>query len=183
MRIHFGRVKVDGIGKKAAETFKKKVEAGLTTYKGHKQSTETRLKLSKSRTKYLEEHPNHGVNWYEVNGIKVQGKWERTFAEFLNSKQIKWQRKKIKYAKTHYYTPDFYCPEQNIYFEVKGFRKDRDLYKMYLVLQEHPELKIKMIEQNEYENLENVDIFSLPNFNEIYKFEDIDMTKFNNIWI
>lgn len=54
---------------------------------------------------------------------------------------------------------------------------------MYLVLQEHPELKIKMIEQNEYENLENIDIFSLPNFNEIYKFEDIDMTKFNNIWI
>lgn len=177
-----GRVKVPGIGKKSAETFKQKVAEGLATYKGHAQSEQTRRHLSEMRTKYLEEHANHGVHWYTVNGIKVQGKWEKRFAEFLNSKNITWKRVKIKYAQTHTYTPDFYCPDYDVYFEIKGFRKERDLYKMYLVLREHPELKIKMIEQNEYENLENIDIFSLPNFNEIYKFEDIDVTKFKNVW-
>lgn len=112
----------------------------------------------------------------------MQGTWEKQFAEYLNKIGIAWERKKIRFCKTHQYTPDFYCPEQNVYFEVKGFRRDRDLYKMYLVLFEHPDIQIKMIERNEIKNLETIDIFSLPNFNEIYKFEDIDTSLFNNVW-
>jgi hypothetical protein len=53
---------------------------------------------------------------------------------------------------------------------------------MYLVLDEHPELHIKMIERSELENLDNIDIFSLPDFQEKYKRESIDMSKFNNVW-
>lgn len=119
----------------------------------------------------------------------VFGKWnkssrhlEKKFAEYLNAKNITWERRKIPFKNTHQYTPDFYCPVQNIYFEIKGFRRDRDIYKMYLVLAEHPELQIKMIERNEIMNLEKIDIFSLPNFNELYKFEDIDKTKFVDVW-
>src|SRR5574344_716187 len=70
----------------------------------------------------------------------------------------------------------------NVYFEIKGFRRDRDLYKMYLVLKEYPDINIKMIEKEELDNLERIDIFNLPNFNEKYNFEDIDTTKFINIW-
>ena len=53
---------------------------------------------------------------------------------------------------------------------------------MFLVLKEHPDLKIKLIEKTEIDNLDKIDIFNLPNFNEKYKFEDIDVTKFKNIW-
>lgn len=177
-----GRIIIDGKAKKGAETFRKKVERGEAKYTGHKLTEEQRKHLSEVRQKYLEENPNQGVKWYEINGIKVQGTWEKEFAEYLCEHNIKWKRVKLTYMKTHKYTPDFYCPEQDVYFEIKGFRKDRDLYKMYLVLNEHPNIKIKMIEKEELENLENIDIFNLPNFNEKYKFEDIDKTKFIDIW-
>lgn len=39
-----------------------------------------------------------------------------------------------------------------------------------------------MIEKEELDNLDTIDIFNLQNFNEKYKFEDIDQTKFINIW-
>lgn len=149
---------------------------------GHTQTLETRQQLSKIRQQWLEENHNHGCKWFLVNGIKVQGTWEKKFAEYLNTKNITWERRKIPFKNTHQYTPDFYCPEQNIYFEIKGFRRDRDIYKMYLVLAEHPELQIKMIERNEIMNLDKIDIFNLPNFNELYKFEDIDKTKFVDVW-
>jgi hypothetical protein len=177
-----GRVIQPGKGKLSAKTFKEKVERGEAKYVGHKLTDIQKKHLSDVRTKYLEENPNHGVKWYTVNGIKVQGTWEKKFAEFLTNKNVKWERIKIKYLKTHTYTPDFYCPDQNVYFEIKGFRRERDLYKMFLVLKEHPDLKIKMIEKSEINNLDKIDIFNLPDFNEKYKFEDIDVTKFKNIW-
>ena len=149
---------------------------------GHPHTDETRKLLSDIRTKYLESHHNYGLQWFDVGGIKVQGTWEKRFAEFLLAKNIKFERKGIKFCKTHTYTPDFYCKDQDVYFEVKGFRRDRDIYKMYLVLDEHPELHIKMIERSELENLDVIDIFSLPDFQEKYKRENIDMSKFNNVW-
>lgn len=150
--------------------------------KGHKHTEETRKHLSEIRQKWLEEHPNHGVKWYTVNGIKVQGTWEKHFAEYLNGMNILWTRKPISFQKTHRYTPDFYCPVENVYFEVKGFRRDRDIYKMYLVLDEYPNIQIKMIEKEQLDNLDKINIFDLPNFQEIYKREDIDTNLFLNIW-
>lgn len=177
-----GRVIVLGRAKKSAETFKKKVLNGEAKYKSIKHTEKTKQHLSEKRSEWLLNHQNHGVKWFTVNNIKVQGTWEKKFAEHLNKIGVIWERKKIKFCKTHSYTPDFYCPEQNVYFEVKGFRRDRDIYKIYLALFEHPDLQIKMIEKNEINNLDNIDIFNLPNFNQIYKFEDIDITLFNNVW-
>ena len=178
-----GRVINPNVAKKVGETLKRKHKTGELVYKAHSQSEETRKKISEGRIKYLENHNNYGLRWYNVGGIKVQGTWEKKFAEFLLSKNIIFERRKIKFLKTHRYTPDFYCPEQNTYFEVKGFRRDRDIYKMYLVLEEHPDLHIKMIEKEQLKNLEKIDIFKLPDFQELYHKEDIDMTKFNNIWV
>lgn len=171
-------------GKHAMEAFKKKVEAGLASFAwtDKKHSLATRKMLSEKRIEFLESHPDHGLRWYTVNGIKVQGTWEKKFAEFLTSKGISWTRQKIDFLGTHRYTPDFYCPSENIYFDVKGFRRDRDIYKMHLVLREHPEIQIKMIELEELNHLDEIDIFKLPNFQEKYKFEDIDLSLFNNVW-
>jgi hypothetical protein len=175
-----GRVIAPGQHDAMIRSAKERAAAGKI--EGHKHSFETRQHLSEIRQKWLEENHNHGCKWFLINGIKVQGTWEKKFAEYLNANSIEWKRQKIPFKKTHQYTPDFYCPEQNVYFEVKGFRRDRDIYKMYLVLSEHPELQIKMIERNEIMNLDEIDIFSLPNFNELYKLEDIDKTKFVDVW-
>lgn len=179
-----GRIIIPGRSKKSMETLRKKVKEGTATFSwtGKHHTEDTRKKLSESRIKYLENNPNHGLKWYTINGIQVQGTWEKKFAEYLTSKNILWERKRIQFLGTHRYTPDFYCPELNIYFEVKGFRRDRDIYKMHLALREHPEIQIKMIEREELNRLDEIDIFKLPNFQEKYKFEDIDLSSFNNVW-
>lgn len=166
----------DGIIKNARERAAK----GLIG--GHKHTEETRKHLSEVRQQWLEENPNHGVKWYIINGIKVQGTWEKRFAEHLNTLGVTWTRVKIDFKRTHRYTPDFYCPNENVYFEIKGFRRDRDIYKMHLVLAEHPDLQIKMIEREQMNNLDKIDVFALPNFQDIYKLEDVDMSKFNDVW-
>lgn len=177
-----GRTKIPGIAKKSAETLRRKVENGEAVYKRHKHTDEERQHLSNIRQKWLEENPNHGVKWYIINGIKVQGTWEKRFAEHLNTLGVTWTRVKIDFKRTHRYTPDFYCPNENVYFEIKGFRRYRDIYKMHLVLAEHPDLQIKMIEREQMNNLDKIDVFALPNFQDIYKLEDVDMSKFNDVW-
>lgn len=177
-----GRVKNPLAYSHAHETLKRKYASGEITPKRHKHTDEVKKRISESRIRYLESHGNYGLRWFEIGGIKVQGTWEKRFAEYLLSRNIKFERFRIKFCRTHTYTPDFYCPDYNVYFEVKGFRRDRDIYKMYLVLDEHPEIHIKMIERAELENLDNIDIFSLLDFQEKYKREDIDISKFNNVW-
>ncbi|MFA5759695.1 MAG: hypothetical protein WC942_10125 [Clostridia bacterium] len=172
------------VSKKSGKTLSKKLREGLLIHynKGKHLSDKQKINLSLKRIEYLENNPNYGLKWYVVNGIKVQGSWEKKFAEFLTEKNIKWERKRIKYNKIRTYTPDFYCKDFDCYFEVKGFLRDRDLYKMYLVLDENPDLKIKMIRKEQLNDLENINIFELENFQEIYKREDIDESKFVNVW-
>lgn len=67
--------------------------------------------------------------WYSVNGIKVQGTWERDVALKLSDMRIIWVKPSkssfiIKYemeGKIKSYTPDFYLPEFNIFLEIKGY--------------------------------------------------------------
>ncbi len=172
------------IYKKSGKTRSENINSGKSKsiWGGKNLSIEHREKISIKRIKYLENNPNHGLKWFIINGIKVQGTWEKKFAEFLTDKNIKWSRKRIIYKKIRRYTPDFYCIDYNCYFEVKGFRRDRDIYKMYLVLDENPDIKIKMIEKEQLKNIENIDIFNLPNFQELYHRENIDISKFKNVW-
>lgn len=167
------------------ETFKKRVEAGEVnwSFTGKKHSIESRKKMSLSTIKFIEEHPDQNVKWYTVNGIKVQGSWEKKVAEYLTCRNIEWKRVRIEFLGSYHYTPDFFCPKENVYFEVKGFMRDRDLMKMHLVLNEHPELKILMIRKDEIKKLENIDIFTLPTFQEIYGSTEVDIDKFKKRWI
>ena len=63
-------------------------------------------------------------------------------------------------------------------FEVKGFRRDRDLYKMHMALKWNPGVRIKLIERSEINHLEDIDIFRLPNFEDKYPLLNVDTTKF-----
>jgi len=65
----------------------------------------------------------------EYNGIKMRSGWEIKFAQYLDSKNIKWTYEPESFETPFgFYTPDFWIPEWNIFVEVKGwFRKDAKL--------------------------------------------------------
>lgn len=68
------------------------------------------------------------------NKIKMKGKWELKFAVFLNDKNIKWTNviKPFPYFwndSWHLYFPDFYLPDFNVYVEIKGYERERDIQK------------------------------------------------------
>ena len=69
------------------------------------------------------------------NKTKLNGNWEYLVSLLLNELEIKWTNKiseKIYYIwenKKRIYYPDFYLPEFDIYIEVKGYERPRDLAK------------------------------------------------------
>lgn len=112
------------------------------SWRGKKHSQEEKVKISKGIRKAILEHPesysssnvNGRVKHYEYNGYKIDGLWELEVAKYLDSKNIKWEKpnKGFKYEwnnNIHLYFPDFYLPEYNYYIEVKGYQRERDLYK------------------------------------------------------
>ena len=112
------------------------------SWRGKKHSQEEKDKISKGIRKAILEHPesysssnvNGRVKHYEYNGYKIDGLWELEVAKYLDSKNIKWEKpnKGFKYEwnnNIHLYFPDFYLPEYNYYVEVKGYQRERDLYK------------------------------------------------------
>lgn len=101
-------------------------------------------------------HNNGGKSkWFEINGIKVQGTWERDFALLLNSKNIQWERGHLfKYedeGRIKNYTPDFYLPERDLYIELKGYWWGNDRQKMDKVIEQNISKNILIIEK--YEDL------------------------------
>lgn len=182
---NFSEEKKRMISKKAGNSFKRNLETGKTIhgFKGKSHSDETKNHFSEVRKEYLEKNPH--IEWYTIsNGtrdIKVQGLWELKVAEWLNRQGIKWDRKTISYGRRRY-TPDFYLIEYDEYLEVKGWLRDRDLRKMFLVLDFHPGIRIRILEKPLYKKLAFLNLDEIPLFNEKYTIEDIDFDKFNDIW-
>lgn len=139
--------------------------------KGRKHTIEARKKMSISAINRLQNDESH-CKWFSVfNGkdfVKVQGTWERRVAERLTLLNEFWIREKIPYGKTKHYLPDFFLPDRNLYIEVKGWWKNRDLNKMNQVLNEN-----------------EIDLRTLDSLLEIESFENgtlsiIDLKKFEN---
>lgn len=135
-----------------------------TGKKGKPLSDNHKKIISLNRIKFLEENPNSKINWIIANNgtrdIKVQGKWEKDVADWLNVQKIKWDRKRICYDTVHHYTPDFWLPDLNFYIEVKGWMKDSDIVKMNKVI-EQTGIDIKILDSNMYKKLSMITIFDL----------------------
>jgi hypothetical protein len=139
-----------------SKTFKNKIKNG--TYKPYilnkKQRKEASIRMSLN-------NPGGKCKWYNVNGIKVQGTWEKTLAELLVKYDIKWTKpttkthifKYIMEGKTKHYTPDFYLKDYNKYIELKGYWWGKDKEKMKIVIDTYPNTDIKIIEKNDYNNI------------------------------
>jgi hypothetical protein len=115
--------------------------------KGRKLSKETKDKIRKSMQLAVEKYPEsyswgniskriRRYEYYDSFGEKTTlvGSWEKCVAEALDQDNIKWIRPKkgFKYMWEDHprtYFPDFYLPDYDLYVEVKGKERDRDLKK------------------------------------------------------
>lgn len=108
---------------------------------GHIVSQEIKDKISKS-------HKGIKPSWYRIiyNGIKMRSSWEVKYAQYLDSKNIKWEYEKKTFDLGNTtYTPDFYLPETNEYIEIKGWWRPKSKEKFETFKNRYPEIRIKVI--------------------------------------
>ena len=156
-----------GLNKETSEGVMKMAKTLSEKLKGTKKSpltVEQKKNLSLKRIKFLEENPDCNIKWYEVhNGkrlVKVQGKWEKDVADWLNKQNVKWERNRICYDGAHHYIPDFWLIEHDFYIEVKGWLRDRDIKKMKRVI-ELTGIEIRLLDKTLYEKLNSINIHDL----------------------
>jgi hypothetical protein len=156
--------------KKQADTLSKGLVNGDTKkgFLNKKHSDKSRKIISE---KLSRNNKGGRCKWFDVkkpsgDTVKVQGTWEQRFASVLNIIDENW----IKPTKSnkkhsfkwfdddgieHTYTPDFYSPKLNKYFEVKGYWWGNDKNKMIKVSLNN-ELNIEIVHKKEllmYEKL------------------------------
>lgn len=121
------------------ETRKKLSEAG----KKQEWTEERRLKHSYAMKTAVKKYPasysSHNVcgrtKLIDYNGFKLNGKWEVEVAKFLDKNNIRWTNnidEGFEYefeGNSHTYFPDFHLIDYDLYIEVKGYQRDRDLRK------------------------------------------------------
>jgi hypothetical protein len=150
------RVKRNGDNSKHTTALKKQLgtwqRAPLTVNKGHRQRLSERQSTNNTGGK---------CTWFEVDGVKVQGTWERNLAVKFNELGIVWIKPRRvdeiwKYNiddKIKSYTPDFYLPEYDTYLEVKGYWWGDDRRKMDIIIAKYPERKIFIVELEQYQQI------------------------------
>lgn len=139
------------------------------TSKGRLHTEECKQKLSKTMKKVAAENKSYSENKSHltkksyVNGFRMDSDWEKIFAEYLISSDIKWEKsnKSFKYifeGEEHSYYPDFYLSEYDRYIEIKGYETEKDLAKYksvkdLIVLKQNDIKKIKTGEFDIFEYL------------------------------
>lgn len=122
----------------------------LPTRMKEKISTSMQITVRENPESYSSSNINGRVKKVEYNGILLDSQWEADFAKYLDLNNIKWTRPKkgIEYIYNNMcklYYPDFYLPDFDIYIEVKGYIRDKDIYKWKalsnLIIIKHKEIK------------------------------------------
>lgn len=98
-------------------------------------------------------NPGGKCKWYTVANQKVQGNYERLFAECLEIENIQWEKIKTnnriftytENGKIKSYAPDFYLPSFDCYIEIKGFWWGKDENKMRIIREQHQDKKLIVI--------------------------------------
>lgn len=149
-----------GLTKETSESVKKYGESNKgrpSTFLGRTHSDEAKKKISE---KLSANNKGGRCKWYDVNGTKVQGTWERDIAQKLTELNVQWLKCKGAHSlsylmddKTRTYTPDFYLPAFDVYLEVKGHWWGRDKEKMVAVTQGNPDKKIVVIMKEEFKKI------------------------------
>lgn len=104
-------------------------------------------------------------NWSgpKANYIRYAGKngrlsrfrstWEVVFARYLDSQGLEWAYESHTWLLSDgtAYTPDFWVPSLNIYFEVKGWMRERSARKLKLFRAEYPTLHLELVDKDRFQ--------------------------------
>ncbi|MFH1258686.1 MAG: DNA polymerase III subunit alpha, partial [Elusimicrobiota bacterium] len=89
-------------------------------------------------------------------GHYVRSNWEADFARVLNLYNLDYQYEpktfqlKRQNGKILHYTPDFYVPKQNIFYEIKGWFHDLDQEKINLFERQYPDVKLVLVNKTKF---------------------------------
>jgi hypothetical protein len=135
------------LGREISKTILRQIKEGKFVKRKMSEDAKNRLSIEQSLR-------NRGgkCKWYEVNGIKVQGTWERNLALKMSELEIQWHKPRVNKDVFSYfdikkksYSPDFYLPEFDLLLETKGYWWGNDKQKMKLVVEQNMELKQKLV--------------------------------------
>jgi hypothetical protein len=137
----------------------------IPAFRGQHHSKETREKLSRIQSQRIEEAGHGGfldVKYYIATNLEgadysVRGTWELKVAEWLTNQGRLWERKRYllyvdSFQVKRTYVPDFYLPETQEYWEIKGYFSEKDKNKLRLV-EEQNNLKIRVLQFNDLKAL------------------------------
>ena len=141
-----------------------KAKKGKILTEEHKANMSLSRKGKKSNRYGKKAYYGKGEFFENDNGDKIwmRSSWEIQIANYLNDNKIKWLYEP-KYFEIDYffedkqyegtYTPDFYLPEKNEYWEVKGYWWGDAKEKYESFLRKYPLIKIKLIQLSEMKSL------------------------------
>lgn len=162
-------IRVKNMGETISEGYKNGTI--IPSFTGRKHTDETKMKISK---KLSLNNKGGRCKWFEYKKrdgtiIKLQGTWEVRFAKILDIIDSKWIKiganqnsKKHSFiwiddsGKTHNYSPDFYSPKLNKYFEVKGYWWGNDKEKMRLVKKKYKNINIEIVRKKQLQEYEKM---------------------------
>jgi len=76
---------------------------------------------------------------------------EKQFADLLTSRGKTWKSQPCRFKLGHTtYTPDFYCPEDDIYYEVKKTCSSKEIRKILRFKKAYPKITLKVISPRGY---------------------------------
>lgn len=156
-----------GLTKETDERVKKNTELAINYYKNNGGNTKGKKIHSdefKQKVSERQSTNNSGgrSKWFEIDGVYVQGTWERDCVLKFNDLGIDWKKVKkeglIRYSineRQTTYTPDIYLPEFDITLEIKGYWWGNDEEKMKYVLESNPHLgnKIYFVFKDEFDRI------------------------------
>ncbi len=88
-------------------------------------------KINKDKMPRGKNHSQYGTptphsKWISYKKIWMRSTWEINIAKWLDKHKIKWLYEPERFElKDRTYCPDFYLPERNIYWEIKGWFHER----------------------------------------------------------
>ncbi len=103
--------------------------------------------------------PHKKRGFREDIGHYVRSSWEADFARILRMHRIKYEYEPRtftiirKNSEKLSYTPDFYTPHDNTFYEIKGWMRDLDQEKISLFQDQYPEYRFILIDTTKFAEL------------------------------
>lgn len=101
-------------------------------------------------------------------GCYFRSSWEANFARYLNFIQKIWlyEPKQFVLSNGRTYTPDFFVPNENVYYEIKGAWVGKAKEKTELVIKEH-KINLVIVEKGFYEKISKEYSEKIPNWESV----------------